>query len=106
MRGSHSLVSDDITRIRLLEGRELVGTSSETTRYHMEVRGIGIIDMVHASDVPVALAIGLDGEVERFPLEEHRAGWLGVQLPLINLDPRAPSAAIHVELAVKRELSR
>src|SRR6266478_4677206 len=41
----YSLVSDDITRIRLFEGRELVGTSSETTRYHMEIRGLGIINV-------------------------------------------------------------
>ncbi|MCG3149299.1 MAG: HPr kinase/phosphorylase [Verrucomicrobiae bacterium] len=41
----YSLVSDDITRFRLIEGRELVGTSSETTRYHMEIRGIGIINV-------------------------------------------------------------
>jgi HPr kinase/phosphorylase len=41
----YSLVSDDVTRIRLLEGRELIGTSSETTRYHMEVRGLGIINV-------------------------------------------------------------
>lgn len=41
----YSLVSDDITRFRLLEGRELMGTSSETTRYHMELRGIGIINV-------------------------------------------------------------
>src|SRR5437867_539090 len=41
----YSLVSDDITRIRLQEGRELVGTSSETTRFHMEIRGIGIINV-------------------------------------------------------------
>jgi HPr kinase/phosphorylase len=41
----YSLVSDDITRFRLIEGRELMGTSSETTRYHMEIRGIGIINI-------------------------------------------------------------
>jgi HPr kinase/phosphorylase len=41
----YSLVSDDITRFRLFEGQELIGTSAETTRYHMEVRGIGIINV-------------------------------------------------------------
>src|SRR5438045_9103135 len=39
----YSLVSDDITKVMLLDGREVVGTSSEITRNHMEVRGIGII---------------------------------------------------------------
>ena len=41
----HSLVSDDITRLRSFEGRELIGTSPELTRYHMEVRGLGIINV-------------------------------------------------------------
>jgi HPr kinase/phosphorylase len=42
----HSLVSDDITRFRALEGRELVGTSPDLTRYHMEVRGLGVINVM------------------------------------------------------------
>ena len=41
----YSLVSDDITRIRSIEGRELVGTSADITRFHMEVRGIGVINI-------------------------------------------------------------
>ena len=41
----YSLVSDDITRLRNLEGRNLVGNSKELTRFHMEVRGIGIINV-------------------------------------------------------------
>ncbi len=40
----HSLVADDITRVRLFEGRELIGTASDLTRFHMEVRGLGIIN--------------------------------------------------------------
>ncbi len=41
----YSLVSDDITRIKVIENRELVGMSAELTRFHMEVRGIGIINV-------------------------------------------------------------
>ena len=41
----YSLVSDDITRLRNIEGRELIGNSKELTRFHMEVRGIGIINV-------------------------------------------------------------
>ena len=41
----YSLVADDVTRITLLEGRELMATAPEMTRYHMEVRGIGIINV-------------------------------------------------------------
>ncbi len=41
----YSLVSDDITRLYVLDGRELMGTSSDLTQYHMEVRGLGIINV-------------------------------------------------------------
>src|SRR6266436_6399977 len=41
----YSLVADDVTRITSLEGRELMATAPEMTRYHMEVRGIGIINV-------------------------------------------------------------
>jgi HPr kinase/phosphorylase len=41
----YSLVADDVTRITSFEGRELLATSPDLTRYHMEVRGIGIINV-------------------------------------------------------------
>src|SRR5947207_8717754 len=41
----YSLVADDVARITMLEGRELMATAPELTRNHMEVRGIGIIDV-------------------------------------------------------------
>jgi HPr kinase/phosphorylase len=41
----YSLVADDVTRITSLEGRELIATAPELTRNHIEVRGIGIIDV-------------------------------------------------------------
>src|SRR5213076_3000157 len=41
----YSLVADDVTRITSLDGRELMATAPELTRYHMEVRGIGIINV-------------------------------------------------------------
>jgi len=41
----YSLVADDVTRIKSFEGRELMATAPELTLYHMEVRGIGIINV-------------------------------------------------------------
>src|SRR5881296_1230841 len=41
----YSLVADDVTRLTLIDGREVMGTSAELTRNHMEVRGIGIINV-------------------------------------------------------------
>ncbi len=42
----HSLISDDITRFRAIEGRELLGTAPELTRHHMEIRGLGVINVM------------------------------------------------------------
>ncbi len=41
----YSLVADDVTKVTLVDGREVIGTSAELTRDHMEVRGIGIINV-------------------------------------------------------------
>src|SRR5438876_10610785 len=41
----YSLVSDDVTRITRLEGRELMATAPDLTRNHVEVRGIGSINL-------------------------------------------------------------
>src|SRR5215471_8278031 len=41
----YSLVADDITKVTLVDGKDVVGTSAEVTRNHMEVRGIGIINV-------------------------------------------------------------
>src|SRR4029078_8918683 len=41
----YSLVADDITKVTLVDGRDVVGTCADLTRDHMEVRGIGIINV-------------------------------------------------------------
>lgn len=40
-----ALVADDMVRLRAPEGRELEGTASELGRFHMEVRGIGVVNV-------------------------------------------------------------
>jgi HPr kinase/phosphorylase len=91
----YSLVSDDVTRIRLVEGRELVGTSSETTRYHMEIRGLGIINVPAVFGVAsvrpeknVNLVVTLMDwakmdNVDRTGLERQTYPILGIPLPHI-----------------------
>ena len=41
----YSLVADDITQLRVMDGRQLIGTGKAITRNLIEVRGIGIIDV-------------------------------------------------------------
>jgi HPr kinase/phosphorylase len=41
----YSLVADDVVKATLVDGREVLCTSAELTRDHMEVRGIGIVNV-------------------------------------------------------------
>ena len=96
----YSLVSDDITRIRLLEGRELVGASSETTRYHMEIRGLGIINVPAIFGVAsvrpeknLNLVVTLMDwnkmeEVDRVGIERQSYTILGIEVPHVIIPVR------------------
>jgi HPr kinase/phosphorylase len=89
----YSLVADDITRVQLLDGREVMGTSAELTRHHMEVRGIGIINVQQMFGVRsirhekrVDLVITLKvweqvPDVDRVGMEEQHTQILGVDVP-------------------------
>lgn len=44
MRRGHRLVTDDVVGCKINE-HTLIGTSPDITRYFIEVRGIGIIDV-------------------------------------------------------------
>ena len=43
VRRGHALVSDDITTLRLDSSGSLIASPVDVTRYHMEIRGLGII---------------------------------------------------------------
>lgn len=96
----YSLVSDDITRFRNVEGRELMGSSSELTRFHMEVRGIGVINVaaifgiaaVRAEkrlDLIVTLKDWNEVEnIERVGMDGEFVSILGIQIPHITIPVR------------------
>ncbi len=96
----YSLVADDITRVSLVDGRDVLGTSSELTRNHMEVRGIGIINVQAMfgvrsirHDKRVDLIVTLKEwekvpDVDRLGMEEQYAQILGVDIPHIILPVR------------------
>src|ERR1051325_11259884 len=91
----YSLVSDDITKVTLLDGREVMGTSAEITRNHMEVRGIGIINVAAMfgikcirSEKRVDLIITLKvweevPDVDRLGMEDQHVEILGIKIPHI-----------------------
>jgi HPr kinase/phosphorylase len=96
----YSLVSDDVTKVILLDGREVVGTCAELTRDHMEIRGIGIINVAmmfgiksirnkKRLDLVVTLKLWDEvGDVERIGLDEEFEKVLGVDIPHIVIPVR------------------
>src|SRR5207302_4256495 len=89
----YSLVADDITKVTLVDGREVIGTSAEITRNHMEVRGIGIINVAATFGVKsirqekkVDLVITLMSwnevqDVDRMGMEQEYTKVLGIDIP-------------------------
>ena len=45
IKRGHRLVSDDVVEIRKVSDRTLVGSAPDITKYFIELRGIGIIDV-------------------------------------------------------------
>ena len=96
----YSLVSDDVTRVTLIDGRDVMGTSAELTRAHMEVRGIGIINVASMFGVrsiraekKVDLVITLKAweevpDVDRLGMEQEYVKILGVEIPHITIPVR------------------
>ncbi len=96
----YSLVSDDVTRFRLLDGHELIGTSPPLTRAHMEVRGLGIINISAIFgvgsirlDKKLDLVVTLKDwqeleEVDRIGLEQEFVEILGVKIPHVTIPVR------------------
>ncbi len=96
-----TLVSDDQTIVRR-EGDRLIASAPPTIAGKLEIRGIGIVDIDHIEDVPVALLVELTSEIQRIPDDSRERPILGVGLPLISIDAMAASAPSKVALALDR----
>ena len=113
----HQLVADDIVRISLWPPNNLIGSGYDLTRYHLEIRGLGIIDIKELfgvasirEKVKIELAIELEewkklGEYNRTGLDEDAIEFLRVQIPMIRM-PVAPgrNMAVIFEVAVRNYL--
>jgi serine kinase of HPr protein (carbohydrate metabolism regulator) len=94
-------VSDDQTLVRRQGGR-LIATAPPNIAGKLEIRGIGIVEMDHASEVPVALIVELTTDIERLPDDSRERSILGVSLPLISIDAMTASAPSKVAVALDR----
>src|SRR5437660_6526716 len=96
----YSLVADDVTRITSLEGRELMATAPDLTRNHMEVRGIGIINVASVFGIGsiriekrLDLVVTLEEwesvkEIERVGIERESYEILGLKVPHVTIPVR------------------
>jgi HPr kinase/phosphorylase len=112
----HRLVADDVVEIRRI-GDVLIGRSPDLTRYHMELRGLGLInikDLYGVSSIRtsqrVELVISLERweagrEYDRLGLQAEKFLVLDQEVPLIRM-PVAPgrNLAILVEVAARNQL--
>ena len=112
----HRLIADDVVEIkRIADG--LIGSSPELTRYHMELRGLGVLnikDLYGVSSVRmsqrVELVVSLERweagrEYDRLGLKDETFTILGLEVPLVRM-PVAPgrNIAILVEVASRNRL--
>lgn len=96
----YSLVADDITKVTLLDGHDVIGTSAELTRDHMEVRGIGIVNIAAMFGVKsirkekkVDLVITMKSweevsDIDRVGMDDQYVKILGIDIPHIQLPVR------------------
>jgi HPr kinase/phosphorylase len=115
----HRLVADDAVELRCRAESFLIGSCPELTRHHMEIRGVGLINVQDLFGVAstrrskrVELVIQLERwdparEYDRLGLDEMQYESLGVKIPMIRM-PVAPgrNLAILVEVAARNQLLR
>jgi HPr kinase/phosphorylase len=115
----HRLVADDAVDLRCRAESFVLGSCPELTRHHMEIRGLGVINVQDLFGVAstrtskrVELVVQLERwepgrEYDRLGLDDARYDVLGVPIPMIRM-PVAPgrNVAILVEVAARNQLLR
>ncbi len=112
----HRLVADDVVKLKLRSAEVIIGSSPELSRYLIEIRGIGILNIKELFGVTsvryrkrVELMVNLEQwqkhSYERLGLEEQTINVLAVDIPLVNI-PVGPgrNLAIIIEVAARNQL--
>lgn len=111
------LVADDVVVVRKMPRNTLYGTSKGPIRYHMEIRGLGIVNIKDLYGITAIrqrkqmdLVVELvkwepEAEYERLGFEENKTEILGVGLPCLKV-PVSPgrSVATIVEVAARNQI--
>jgi HPr kinase/phosphorylase len=115
----HRLVADDTVEVRCRGEAVLIGTCPELTRHHVEIRGLGLVNVTDLFGVSatrsskrVELVVHLERweagrEYERLGLDSTAIEILGISIPLVTM-PVAPgrNLAMLVEVAARNQLLR
>ena len=115
----HRLVSDDVVDLHCRAESFIIGTCPELTRHHMEIRGLGLINVQDLFGVAstrsskrVELVVQLERwehgrEYDRLGLDDQSYEVLGSRIPMIRM-PVAPgrNISILVEVAARNQLLR
>ncbi len=103
----HRLVADDVVTITRRHGDVLIGTGNQLLRHHMEIRGLGIIDVQSIFGIRsirlqkrIEVEVNLrewsnDEDYERVGLDEKKTSILGAEIPLVQV-PITPGKNITV----------
>lgn len=95
------LVSDDYTLVVRRDG-SAIATPAPNIAGKIEVRGIGIVEMAHTEEAPIALVVSLGEAGQRLPEPGASRKVAGVDVPNIAMHGFEASAPIKVELALGR----
>ena len=115
----HRLVADDTVEIRCRGEAILIGTCPELTRHHVEIRGLGVVNVTDLFGVSatrsskrVELIVHLERweanrEYDRLGLDTTTMDVLGVAVPFVRM-PVAPgrNLAMLIEVAARNHLLR
>lgn len=96
------LVADDQVLFSREDGT-LTARSPGAIAGHLEVRGLGIVEVEHLASVPLVLIVELESanEVPRLPPDPlPTEDILGAAVPVLKLDPFGISAPVKLKLAL------
>ena len=96
-----TLVSDDQTIVSR-DGDRLLAAAPPNIAGKLEIRGIGIVEIDHHDNVPIALIVELTSDIPRLPDDSRERPILGVALPVISIDAMTASAPSKVAIALDR----
>ena len=108
IKHGHRLVADDVVNIHCVNGNLLVGTGdNKVIAHHMEIRGLGIINITHLFGVgavrerkQIQLVVVLEEwdsqkNYDRLGMQGKRTEFLGVSIPMLEI-PVGPGRNIPV----------